>query len=151
MASRGRRLAQLLVPRRGAWRASGFAPRHNVSDQHLHEPFTFLGRPPLGSCSRGFHDYPVLASGNVSLETPAFCVWGANTGVGKTLVSAGLAQASRRRHTPMLYLKPVQTGFPDDSDAAFVVRLHTRAHAIWFHLNVSRASILDWADCPARV
>ena len=69
---------------------------------------------------------PVLATGNVSLETPAFCVWGANTAVGKTLVSAGLAAAARRRALPFLYLKPVQTGFPDDSDADFVA---TRARA----------------------
>ena len=60
-----------------------------------------------------------------SLETPAFCVWGANTAVGKTLVSAGLAAAARRRALPFLYL-PVQTGFPDDSDADFVA---TRARA----------------------
>ena len=69
---------------------------------------------------------PGLATGNVSLETPAFCVWGANTAVGKTLVSAGLAAAARRRALPFLYLKPVQTGFPDDSDADFVA---TRARA----------------------
>ena len=54
----------------------------------------------------------MLATGNVSLETPAFCVWGANTAVGKTLVGAGLAAAARRRALPFLYLKPVQTGFP---------------------------------------
>ena len=62
----------------------------------------------------------MLADGNLSLETPAFCVWGANTAVGKTLVSAGLAASARRRAMPFLYLKPVQTGFPDDSDADFV-------------------------------
>ena len=30
----------------------------------------------------------------VSLQVPTYCVWGANTGVGKTLISAGLARAS---------------------------------------------------------
>jgi hypothetical protein len=57
----------------------------------------------------GVGSNPVLAAGNVSLEAPAFCVWGANTGVGKTLVSAGLAASARRHFAPMFYLKPVQT------------------------------------------
>lgn len=33
---------------------------------------------------------------HVPLNCPALCVWGANTGVGKTLVSAGLAAAVAR-------------------------------------------------------
>lgn len=45
---------------------------------------------------------------------------GANTGIGKTLVSIGLADAARRSGVPLLYLKPAQTGFPDDSDARVV-------------------------------
>ncbi|KAK9827392.1 hypothetical protein WJX81_006165 [Elliptochloris bilobata] len=47
-------------------------------------------------------------------------VWGADTGVGKTLVSAGLAAAATRASAPLLYLKPVQTGYPEDSDARLV-------------------------------
>ena len=70
---------------------------------------------------------PVLAAGNLSLEVPAFCVWGANTAVGKTLVSAGLARSARRHGLPTFYLKPVQTGFPDDSDASFVAEKATGA------------------------
>ena len=58
---------------------------------------------------------PVLAAGNISLETPAFCMWGANTGVGKTLVSAGIAASARRHLTPMFYLKPVQTVWIDEA------------------------------------
>ena len=90
---------------------------------------------------------PGPRSKHVSLSVPAFMVWGANTGVGKTLISAALARwASLEKvccHTtvmqnyefhmtcrmrvhlhvqaPFLYLKPVQTGFPADSDAALVV------------------------------
>ena len=45
---------------------------------------------------------------------------GANTGIGKTLASIGLADAARRLQLPLLYLKPVQTGFPEDSDARLV-------------------------------
>ena len=67
----------------------------------------------------------MLADGNVSMECPTFCVWGANTAVGKTLVSKGLAEAAARRSLPCFYLKPVQTGFPDDSDADFVARGRT--------------------------
>ena len=72
---------------------------------------------------------------------------GANTGVGKTLVSAALAHEATaqkvwyrnaaaqfpsaiillrkmrclRFQVPFLYVKPIQTGFPEDSDAATVV------------------------------
>ena len=92
-------------------------------------------------------EWPGPRSEHVSLSVPAFMVWGANTGVGKTLLSAALARwASLQKvccHTtvmqrckfhltcqmrvnlhlqaPFLYLTPVQTGFPADSDAALVV------------------------------
>ena len=36
-------------------------------------------------------------------------IWGANTGVGKTLISAGLTRAAVQRRLGTLYLKPVQT------------------------------------------
>lgn len=114
-------------------------------------------------------------SRDVPLTHPAVCVWGANTGVGKTLVSAGLVAAAVRnqvrlraarswlalaaaaarpvatepapapigqlhcadcnacmwapcapcchsRQVHVAYIKPVQTGFPADSDARVVVR-----------------------------
>ena len=44
----------------------------------------------------------------------ATAIWGANTGVGKTLISAGLTRSAVRRALPSLYLKPVQTGVPGD-------------------------------------
>ena len=124
MASRGGALRRLLVDRR-AWVPSVGTP--DVVDAAMARAFS-----PNAPRRRSFRVgasgglTPVLATGNVSLETPAFCVWGANTAVGKTLVSAGLAAAARRRALPFLYLKPVQTGFPDDSDADFVA---TRARA----------------------
>lgn len=120
MASRGRGLARALTVSARA----GF-----VSTPSRWLPTFPRGRDvrvvsSLGAPPRGYHvdgaTNPVLADGNLSLETPAFCVWGANTAVGKTLVSAGLAASARRRAMPFLYLKPVQTGFPDDSDADFV-------------------------------
>ena len=62
------------------------------------------------------------------ISYPAFHVWGSNTGVGKTLVSGGLIKAASSskgnsddfENSSCLYLKPVQTGFPEDSDAQFV-------------------------------
>ncbi|OEL16248.1 Bifunctional dethiobiotin synthetase/7,8-diamino-pelargonic acid aminotransferase, mitochondrial [Dichanthelium oligosanthes] len=64
------------------------------------------------------------AGASVPLSTPTFAIFGANTGVGKTLVSAGLAAALLDSHSPSIsavsYLKPLQTGYPADSDARFV-------------------------------
>ena len=77
-----------------------------------------------------------LASGTKAAESPAsvplgvaaFGVWGANTGVGKTLLSAALvaAQVSATR-SGALFLKPLQTGFPSDSDAELVAAAAARA------------------------
>uniref|UniRef100_A0A0D9X5S6 Dethiobiotin synthase n=1 Tax=Leersia perrieri TaxID=77586 RepID=A0A0D9X5S6_9ORYZ len=59
-----------------------------------------------------------------SLSSPTFAVFGANTGVGKTLVSAGLVASLLSSPSPstVSYLKPLQTGFPSDSDSRFVFR-----------------------------
>ncbi|XP_057463174.1 bifunctional dethiobiotin synthetase/7,8-diamino-pelargonic acid aminotransferase, mitochondrial isoform X1 [Actinidia eriantha] len=59
------------------------------------------------------------------LSHPIYMIWGANTGVGKTLVSAGLAASALSPlslSSKFIYLKPVQTGFPEDSDSDFVYR-----------------------------
>lgn len=60
--------------------------------------------------------------GALPLALASFCVWGSNTGVGKTLVSAGIAAHEAARGAALLYVKPVQTGFPADSDGALVVQ-----------------------------
>lgn len=64
------------------------------------------------------------SAATVPLSTPTFAVFGANTGVGKTLVSAGLVAALLNSSSPSVsavaYLKPLQTGYPADSDARFV-------------------------------
>tara|TARA_B110001452_G_C15193770_1_gene414414 strand:+ start:249 stop:1037 length:789 start_codon:yes stop_codon:yes gene_type:complete len=59
-----------------------------------------------------------------------FSIFGSNTGVGKTLVSAGVIAAAVRRARPTLYLKPVQTGFPRDADGALVARMAGCAAAV---------------------
>ncbi|CAL6321692.1 unnamed protein product [Bathycoccus prasinos] len=57
----------------------------------------------------------------INVSYPAFQVWGSNTAVGKTLVSGGVINAAAKSSSSScLYLKPVQTGFPEDSDAQFV-------------------------------
>ncbi|XP_020227433.1 bifunctional dethiobiotin synthetase/7,8-diamino-pelargonic acid aminotransferase, mitochondrial isoform X2 [Cajanus cajan] len=56
------------------------------------------------------------------LSHPIYLIWGSNTGVGKTLVSAGIAAASLLSSPSQFhYLKPLQTGFPSDSDSRFVL------------------------------
>lgn len=58
----------------------------------------------------------------LSLSSPSFTIWGANTGVGKTLVSTGLSISVLSSLQSLLYLKPLQTGYPLDSDSRFVFR-----------------------------
>jgi len=60
----------------------------------------------------------------VGLKT--FQIWGSNTGVGKTLLSGAIARQSKRLLPQLLYLKPVQTGFPEDDDAKTVRRIARR-------------------------
>ncbi|KAG4970089.1 hypothetical protein JHK82_035785 [Glycine max] len=60
---------------------------------------------------------------SLPLSHPIYLIWGSNTGVGKTLVSAGIAAAfllSSPTPSQFHYLKPLQTGFPSDSDSRFV-------------------------------
>lgn len=64
---------------------------------------------------------------DLPLSHPTFLVWASNTSLGKTLVSAGLAASSLlskslSKPRKFLYLKPIQTGFPPDSDSSFVFR-----------------------------
>ncbi|KAM2039774.1 hypothetical protein ACFX1T_013182 [Malus domestica] len=61
----------------------------------------------------------------VPLSHPIYLIWSANTSLGKTLVSTGLAASSllsnrHPRRRSFLYLKPIQTGYPADSDSHFV-------------------------------
>ncbi|XP_027176502.1 bifunctional dethiobiotin synthetase/7,8-diamino-pelargonic acid aminotransferase, mitochondrial [Coffea eugenioides] len=59
------------------------------------------------------------------LSHPIYAIWAANTSLGKTLVSAGLSitflnSSCSSKSKKFVYLKPVQTGFPEDSDSRFV-------------------------------
>lgn len=47
-------------------------------------------------------------SNELPLDVPSVCVWGANTGVGKTLISAGLARAALRNGVRRLLSHAIQ-------------------------------------------
>ena len=53
-----------------------------------------LPRVVLAGCAS--HRLTTLSQATLQLRVPSYMVWGANTDVGKTLVSAGLAAAARR-------------------------------------------------------
>ncbi|GMK55471.1 hypothetical protein CspeluHIS016_0205270 [Cutaneotrichosporon spelunceum] len=59
-------------------------------------------------------------------------VFGANTDVGKTLLTTALIRSAASRGTRVSYLKPVSTGPEADSDEAFV-RRHTAPYADLVH------------------
>ncbi|CAA7062397.1 unnamed protein product [Microthlaspi erraticum] len=85
------------------------------------------------SCHRiRFHstaNYPPPPhSFHLPLNHPTYFIWSANTSLGKTLVSTGISASflhqqpspSAGNSRKLLYLKPIQTGFPSDSDSRFV-------------------------------
>ncbi|KAI4381106.1 hypothetical protein MLD38_007214 [Melastoma candidum] len=90
----------------------------------------FLRRRSLHPTSRSTRFATLRHSSSSSrsllpLSFPTFQIWASNTSLGKTLVSAGLAFASLSSSpspSRFLYLKPVQTGFPLDSDSLFLFR-----------------------------
>lgn len=53
-------------------------------------------------------------------ESPAFAVVGTDTGIGKTFVTAGLVGWLREVGIDARAVKPAQTGYPPDDDAAWV-------------------------------
>ena len=61
--------------------------------------------------------------GEVGLQSEHIAIWGANTDVGKTLVSSGLVLSALSHSRPVHYVKPVQTGFPADSDSRLVSKV----------------------------
>ncbi|KAL3902143.1 MAG: hypothetical protein SGPRY_012185, partial [Prymnesium sp.] len=59
-----------------------------------------------------------------------------NTGVGKSIASAGLVRAAAAAQR-VLYLKPVQTGLPHDSDGRLVASLAAGEHSFGAHAAVA--------------
>ncbi|GAU21003.1 hypothetical protein TSUD_201520, partial [Trifolium subterraneum] len=84
-------------------------------------------RFPIVLLSRHLHRRKLSSTASQPLQLPLshpiYTIWGSNTGVGKTLVSAGIAASSLLSSSSPVkfhYLKPLQTGFPSDSDSRFV-------------------------------
>lgn len=63
---------------------------------------------------------PVAAAVEELHEGPGVFVAGTDTGVGKTVVTAGLTGWLRERGVDATAIKPAQTGAPEDDDAALV-------------------------------
>ncbi|KAJ6382123.1 hypothetical protein OIU77_030723 [Salix suchowensis] len=63
---------------------------------------------------------------HLPLSFPTYMIWGSNTSLGKTLISTGLSSSfllsplTTKKPHKFVYLKPIQTGFPSDSDSHFV-------------------------------
>ncbi|PKU71047.1 bifunctional dethiobiotin synthetase/7,8-diamino-pelargonic acid aminotransferase, mitochondrial isoform X1 [Dendrobium catenatum] len=91
--------------------------RPNFFLRRRYLPFPFLLQPKF------IHEHS-FPSSELDLSNPTFMIYGSNTGVGKTLVSTGIATSILSGSEPShcLYIKPVQTGFPVDSDSRFVYR-----------------------------
>ncbi|XP_022755405.1 bifunctional dethiobiotin synthetase/7,8-diamino-pelargonic acid aminotransferase, mitochondrial [Durio zibethinus] len=71
------------------------------------------------------HQCKPLSTLTISLSHPTYIIWSSNTSLGKTLVSTGLSSSfllspSSSNAKKLLYLKPLQTGFPSDSDSRFL-------------------------------
>ena len=75
----------------------------------------------------------MISAPTMATRVAAFAVWGSNTGVGKTLVSAGIVRAAAVAQQRVFYLKPVQTGLPQDSDGALVATLAGGRHTLGAH------------------
>jgi len=53
-------------------------------------------------------------------HVPVHQIFGANTNVGKTILSTALVRASAQLGKTVFYLKPVSTGALDDADDLYV-------------------------------
>ncbi|KAL3520137.1 hypothetical protein ACH5RR_018286 [Cinchona calisaya] len=89
--------------------------RHHLPLRLLHHRHLYPQPPPPPPTI----EYP--------LTHPIYAIWAANTFLGKTLVSSGLSIAFLTSTSTIVnipkkfvYLKPIQTGFPDDSDSLSV-------------------------------
>ncbi|TYH36421.1 hypothetical protein ES332_D13G263800v1 [Gossypium tomentosum] len=72
------------------------------------------------------HQSQSFSTLTIPLSHPTYIIWSSNTSLGKTLVSTGLSSSfllspsSSSSSKKFLYLKPLQTGFPSDSDSRFL-------------------------------
>jgi hypothetical protein len=93
----------------------------------------------------------VNCSLDLDISYPTYMIWGANTGVGKSLVSAGLTasilcpgkeqQKIDKNQRDVFYIKPVQTGYPCDSDSRFVTTEVSRIIKVRIQQDVQRNDV----------
>ena len=117
----------------------------SVNELYYREVFRIMHKAWRHATSSGLVACPAVRSFLRTLFTPpptmnlsnsSFLVWGAGTDVGKTLICAAYAYYAEKFEVlrsadsvlthfycqrRVRYIKPVQTGFPESSDAAFVV------------------------------
>ncbi|XP_015878220.3 bifunctional dethiobiotin synthetase/7,8-diamino-pelargonic acid aminotransferase, mitochondrial [Ziziphus jujuba] len=103
---------------------------HHRRHHHHHLLLLFLRRTlsTTAAASTIPQSPPPSTPLQIPLSFPTYLICSSNTSLGKTLVSTGLAASfllSTHSHSLLppkkfLYLKPVQTGFPSDSDSRFV-------------------------------
>ncbi|EOY31725.1 Adenosylmethionine-8-amino-7-oxononanoate transaminases [Theobroma cacao] len=92
---------------------------HRRSHHHLHRLRLLLLLRHLPQQSKP------LSTLTIPLSHPTYIIWSSNTSLGKTLVSTGLSSSfllspPSSNTKKFLYLKPLQTGFPSDSDSRFL-------------------------------
>jgi bifunctional dethiobiotin synthetase / adenosylmethionine---8-amino-7-oxononanoate aminotransferase len=63
----------------------------------------------------------VIAPSALTERPTVFQVCGAGTNVGKTVLAAALIRAAALEGRDAIYVKPVQTGYPESNDSAFVL------------------------------
>ncbi|XVF47724.1 hypothetical protein PTKIN_Ptkin03bG0133900 [Pterospermum kingtungense] len=98
---------------------------HRRHHHHLHRPCLML----LHHFHNHHNQSKPLSTLTIPLSHPTYMVWSSNTSLGKTLVSTGLSSSfllspssSSSNTKKFLYLKPLQTGFPLDSDSRFLFK-----------------------------
>ena len=113
-----------------------------------------LSSPP----PRADREPGVNAARTLPLAGAAYVVWGAGTDVGKTLISAAICNfIGRAGSAPgvpgnaVFYYKPVQTGFPEDSDADNVASVCGGHTEFGDHAGQLLAVSGDVADFPEMV
>ncbi|GLJ26997.1 hypothetical protein SUGI_0528990 [Cryptomeria japonica] len=97
-----------------------FKPPLRVSLHEYRRTFSSLGEAEEENSPKQKLHIP--CDFEVDMSHPSYIIWGSNTSVGKTLVSTGLATSLLNSSQNLVYIKPVQTGFPQDSDSRYVYR-----------------------------
>lgn len=101
-------------------RPSLHRPTASVMEYHIGVRETQLGADALAKQKQQLRTQGASA---VSLDTPVFQIFGSNTDIGKTIVSAGICRSAATiaatTRGRVEYIKPLQTGTDDDVPGSF--------------------------------